>query len=126
MRLLLDSRDLINLVEHGRPTTMQQFDAYLRRFNHEIVLTFTNVRELASPLASGVAFLQVRPLLQALEQVPHTCLKEATIVAIEISAAVQAFNNGTEYQSCSPYVARWDHCGPQKSVRGGSWADVTL
>src|SRR5712692_10384530 len=102
MRILLDSRDLINLVEHGRPTTTQQFDTYLRARNDEIVLTFTNVRELASPLASGAGFLQVRPLLQSLEQVPHTYLKEATIVAIEIHAAAQAFDSGTEYQSCSP------------------------
>jgi len=123
MRILLDSRDLINLVEHGRPTTIQQFDAYLRGGNHEIVLTFTNVRELASPLASGVEFLQVRGLLQSLEQMPHTYLKEITIVAIEIQAAVEAFNSGAEYQGCSPYVTRWDHTLMTLPGQQGSAAD---
>lgn len=109
MRILLDSRDLINVVEHGQPIAAQDFDAYLRRGNHQNVLTFTNVRELSSPLAAGVGFLQIRSLLQALEQMPHACLKEVTIVAIEIQSAADAFNSGTEYAGCSPYVTRWDH-----------------
>lgn len=109
MRILLDSRDLINVVERGRPITALDFDTYLRAGNHQIVLTFTNVRELASPLAGGVEFLQIRPLLQALEQMPHTYLKEAMILAAEIQSAVNALNGGTEYECCSPYVTRWDY-----------------
>src|SRR5882724_6321297 len=108
MRILLDSRDLINLVEHGRPTT-QVFDRYLRLGNHQSVLSFTNVRELSSPLAAGVPFLQLRPLLQSLEAMPHIYLKEVGIIGSEIQSAVEAFNSGTEYQSFSPYVTRWDN-----------------
>lgn len=107
MRILLDSRDLINLVEHQRPATTAEFEAFLRAGNHEIVLCFSNVRELAGPIATGAGFLQVRPLLQSLDQMPHVYLREATIVAIEIQAAVEAFNAGTEYQTCSPYVQSW-------------------
>ena|ERR1700722_3602988 len=39
---------------------------------------------------------------------PHTYIKEVTIVALEIQAAVNAFVAGVEYQSCSPFVDRWD------------------
>jgi hypothetical protein len=109
MRILLDSRDLIDLVEHSRPIPAQDFDAYLRSGAHEIVLSFTNVRELSSPLAMGAEFLRIRPLLQCLERFPHSCMKEVTIVAAEIHSAVSAFNAGTEYEDCSPYVSRWDH-----------------
>ena len=109
MRILLDSRDLINLLEHSRPIGVQEFERHLRAGNHCVVLTFTNVRELAGPLAMGVEFMQIRPLLQSLEGLPHVYLKEATVVAIEIQCAVDAFNGGTEYGSCSPYVPRWDY-----------------
>lgn len=109
MRILLDARDLIDIVEHGRPVTSENFEAYLRDRNHQIVLSFTNVRELSSPLARGVEFMQVRPFLQALERMPHVCLKETTIVPSEIRAAVTAFLAGAEFQGPSPYVPRWDH-----------------
>jgi hypothetical protein len=109
MRILLDSRDLINLVEHDRPIAAQDFDAYLRQGGHQIVLSFTNVRELSSPLAMGAEFMRIRPMLQCLERMPHSCMKEVTIVATEIQSAVNAFNAKMEYQDCSPYVSRWDH-----------------
>ena len=57
MRILLDSRDLINIAEHSRPITAENLEAYLRARNHEIVLSFTNVRELSGPLAAGVEFM---------------------------------------------------------------------
>lgn len=129
MRILLDSRDLINLAEHGRPTTTRDFDSYLRARNHEIVLTFTNVRELASPLAAGAEFLRVRSLLQALEQLPHAYLKEVTIVGIEIQSALDAFNSGTEYRNCSPYVTRWDHTlmmAPGQRPGTENWVNLRL
>ena len=131
MRVLLDSRDLINLIEHSRPTTSQEFDAYLRSHNDEVVLTFTNVRELAGPLATGGDFMRLRPFLQSLEQMPHAYLKEVTIVAIEIQAAVEAFNAGTEYpENRSPYVTRWDRTlmtppGQQRSATD-NWVNLRL
>lgn len=109
MRLLLDSRDLIDIVEHGRPVTATVFDAYLRANNHQLVFSFTNVREFSGPLAAGVGFLRLWPFLQALESMPHLYLKEATIIPAEIEAAAGAFNAGTVFQSPSPYVPRWDH-----------------
>ena len=109
MRILLDSRDLIDVVEHGRPVTPENFEAYVRDRNHQVVLSFTNIRELSSPLAEGAEFMRVRPLLQALERMQHLCLKETTIIPSEIRAAVTAFLEGAEYQSPSPYVPRWEH-----------------
>ena len=108
MRILLDSRYLIDVVEHNRPTPPQDFDQYLCAGNHEIVLSFTNVRELVSPLAFGDNFMRLRPLLQLLEHMPHVYIKEVTIVRAEIQAAVDAFTRGIEYEGCSVYVTRWD------------------
>jgi hypothetical protein len=130
MRILLDSRDLINVVEHERPINARDLDSYLRAGGHQIVLSFTNVRELAGPLASGAEFLRVRPFLQSLALMPHTYLKEVAIVAMEIQSAVDAFNGGAEYAGCSPYVTRWDRTlmeppGRQRSA-ADDWVNLRL
>jgi hypothetical protein len=108
MRILLDSRDLINLVEHQSPTTVADFDAYLRAGNHQVVLCFTNVKELAGPIGAGADYAGVAPYFRSLERLPLVYVKESTIFAIEIRSAVNAFNAGVEYQDCSPYVPSWD------------------
>ena len=43
MRILLDSRDLIDLIEHARPVALDRMNTFLRDNNHEFVLTFTNI-----------------------------------------------------------------------------------
>lgn len=108
MRILLDSRDLIDLLEHQQPIAAAEFDAYLRAGNHQIVLCFTNVRELCGPLGAGGGFKRVAPFLRSADEMPRTYLKEVSIIPAEIQFAVEAFNGGTEYQECSPNVARWD------------------
>ncbi len=130
MRILLDSRDLIDLAEHGRPTTIREFETYLRQGNHENVLSFTNIRELAGPLAAGGEFLQIRPILQELERVPHTYIREITIVGEEIRSAVNSFENGAEYQSAEVYTDRWDRTlmpvpGQQESP-ADNWVNLRL
>lgn len=53
--------------------------------------------------------MDVRPFLQALESLPHLFLREVSIFAIELQAAIDAFAAGNEYRDPSPYVRRWDH-----------------
>ena len=109
MRILLDSRDLINLLEHKGPMAPAEYDSYLRAGDHFNVLSFTNVRELVAPLATGVDFVDIRPLLQSLERMPHTYLMEVPIIGLEIYSAVRAFEQKTEYESPCVYTTRWDH-----------------
>jgi hypothetical protein len=108
MRILPDARDLINLTEHGQPVAPDVFCEYLQANQHQIVLSFTNIRELAGPLARRGDFLQVRRWLQALEAMPHLYLQEVSIVGREIESAVQSFNSGIEYRPINIYVTRWD------------------
>jgi len=108
MNILLDTRDLINLAEHERPITLRDFETYLNAGNHRVVLSSTSVREFAGPLARGGEFLRLRPLLQSLERLPHTYIKEVTILAVELEAAVAAFSASVEPEPCSPFVDRWD------------------
>jgi len=108
MRILPDTRDLINLTERVQPISPDQFRQYLLNGNHQAVLTFNNIRELAGPLAAGGDFLRIRGNLQSLEAMPHTYLAEVKIPGIEIQSAVEAFTGGTEYREVFPYVSRWD------------------
>lgn len=129
MRILLDTRDLIGVVERGQPVSVQEFGTYVRDHNHQIVLCFSNVRELASPMYCANDILNTRASFQSLEQLPQTYLKEATIIPGEIRAAIGAFINGEEYRDPSPYVVRWD----QTMVPDGAhpaipvnWINVSL
>src|SRR5712664_1807072 len=108
MNLLVDSRDLIELVERGRPVTVQEVEAFLRAHDHEFVLSFTNIRELVGTLAINGDFLRVRPWLQSLERIPHLYIQEALIPRNEIQSAVDAFNGGTAYRNPNVFVRRWD------------------
>jgi len=130
MRVLLDSRDLINVVEHARPINVADLENYLRTGGHTNVLTMTNVRELASPLSSGIEFMTIRPLLQALEQLPTTYLAEAKIPAVEIQAAVNAFSASREYETPSVDVRRWDYTlvlpPGQRSPATDDWVGLRL
>jgi hypothetical protein len=108
MRILLDSRDLINVLEQKSAVSVGDLDSYLSKGNHEIILCFSNIRELVSPLADGASYLDLRPRLQDLERLRHTYMKEVGIVGIELRAAVDAFSAGTEFVNPSPFVDRWD------------------
>ena len=117
MRILLDAKDLINLVEHRSPLPLTEFTLWLKERGAQLVLTAMNVSELVAPLKSGGDFLQIRVLLQALERAPVCYLREAYIFLQELQAAIQAFPGG-EFRTPDPYVARWDEAiqAPGKSA----------
>ena len=108
MRILLDSRDLINVLEQKSSVSIADLESYLCKGDHQIILCFSNIRELVSPVADGTSYFDIRPHLQTLERLRHTYMKEVGIVGIELQAAVEAFNVGTEFANPSPYVNRWD------------------
>jgi hypothetical protein len=108
MNVLVDARDLIELVERAQPVTTERMDAFLQAHNHEFVLSFTNVRELVSTLAVNDDFLRVRPWLQSLERMPHLYIQETSIPLRELESAVDAFNGRTVYRDPNVFVRRWD------------------
>lgn len=108
MRILLDAKDLINTVEHDRGVTFAELERYTQNGNHTIVLTSTNILEFSASLADTGDFLQMRSLLQKVEKLPLSYLKEWTVPYEELLSAKRAFDIGNEYQSIDPYVRRWD------------------
>jgi len=130
MRILLDSRDLINLLERDRPITAAAYAEFLRTHGHLNVLSATNVREFASPLATGREFMEIRGFLQALDAFPHECIKEAAIPGDELASAVRCFERGIEYEPAGVFVRRWDFTLllPPGQVRGATdnWIGLRL
>jgi hypothetical protein len=118
MRILLDSKDLIDVVEHNRPVTVDDFRVYLRDHGSSLVLTFNNFRELVAPLSRGIDSLHMRDVLQKLETLPVCYLGEMAVLSEETKSAIRAFNSGREYEPISPYVSRWDETlpGPRPPV----------
>ncbi len=109
MKILLDGKDLINLAEHSKPVPLEEFHQTLESKGHQIVLSYTNVRELAAPIAITEEVLKVRRLLNAVESLPAIYIREGFIIDDEIRAAATAFEAGAEYSPINPFVRRWDY-----------------
>jgi hypothetical protein len=109
VRILLDSKDLIDVLEHHRPVGAEDLHAWLTARNSQLVYTMTNISEFAAPLREPETdILVMRGLLQAAEALPHCYLKEGTISRDEIRMAAEAFVEGHECEPWNPYVIRWD------------------
>ena len=108
MLIYLDTKDLINLLEHDRPRPIQEFDAILRAGLHNLAVSFSNVKELSRPLLEPGARTVVTRLLNQLEKLPLRYIREGTIIRDELSEAREAFAGGREYRAISPFVARFD------------------
>lgn len=106
MRVCLDTRDLIDLLE-TRPSHLSHVDALLRTGGHRLVVSFTTVLELSAPLAHPEQSNVMR-LLNQLEALPVIFVNEARIGRQELGAAADAFREGREYSAVDPFVSRFD------------------
>jgi hypothetical protein len=109
MLLLLDAKDLIELIERSQPMPVERFATWLSERGAKIVLTFTNVSEFANCFDGVNDLLHIRAMIQALERLPLAYLHEASIEVNEMELAIAAFDRGDEPAIANPYVSRWDH-----------------
>ena len=70
MRVFLDTRDLIALLQHSDPCDPKVFGEHLVRGGHELVLTPTVVFELSAPITASSPATIVTRLLNNLESLP--------------------------------------------------------
>jgi hypothetical protein len=112
MRILLDVKDLIKIVEHSKPVKLSEFDSWLRTRNAELVYSLVNIRGLAAPLDLGSSYLpQIKDFLDRLESLPHSFVASG-IDLLELRRALDCFNAGKEYLAVNPYVPRFDYVFP--------------
>lgn len=108
MRILLDAKDLINLIEFNHPVSVANLAVWLTQNAGTLVLSFTNVSDFVGPACNRGDFLEMRVLLQKLETLPITYIREGLIIRDELRSALMAFHTGQEPPSPNPYVSRWD------------------
>jgi len=109
VRILLDAKDLINIVESSRPLGVADFGRWLEQRRSVVVLSFTSVSDFVGPVFSSRGdWLQMRALLQRLESLPVVYIREGLIIRDELREALRAYQAGQEPIAVDPYVSRWD------------------
>lgn len=109
MRIYLDAKDIIKLLEKSEPYTAEKFDKYLRNGNHELVFSLITILEISAPLFHKNAKTNVMWLLSQIEKLPHVYVHSSVITRLELEEAYRAFLSGKEYHDISlPFVRRFD------------------
>lgn len=108
MLVYLDARDLIDVFEHGKPCTADRLECVFREGHHELVLSFSNVREVSAPLLSRNVTTNVMSLLNRIEKAPVRFIREGTLPRDELKEALAAFCDSREYKDVYPFVDRYD------------------
>ena len=105
MRIYLDTRDLINLLEKKEPIVrLEDFSAALLRGNHTLVLSFPLVCEIAEPLWDPTSTTLVTKTLTALEQIPHEWIDIGHMPELEMQRAIESLTTGRNYSPANPFV----------------------
>ena len=109
MRIYIDSKDIIKLLEQSDPCTAQEFGDILRKGNHELVFSYVTIMEISEPLLHKKASTNVMTLLNQIEKLPHTFIHSSCIIHRELEEGFSAFSSDNEYKDISPpLVDRFD------------------
>ena len=110
MRIYLDSRDLILLVEKKSSDETLRFEEKLRQGQSELVFSMHNIMECCAPLVHAGESSIVMKTLNRLEQMPHVYIAEEQIELLELREATSAFLERREYTPVTPpLVPRFDY-----------------
>jgi hypothetical protein len=108
MRVLLDASSLID-TEHGNPVSFGELDKMLRENHARLILTYTNVLELAGgSFETNGDWLALRDQLQQVERLPLGYFRERGVKIAELAEAISAFKEERECAPIDPFVRRWD------------------
>jgi len=108
MRILLDIRDLIGLLDRSEPCSLAHCREVLIERDAVVVLTPTLAFELAAPLVHGSGQTVVSSRLNRLEELPLVYFANWRIPAMEIREAINAYAEQREHTNVDPVVPRLD------------------
>jgi hypothetical protein len=108
LRVFLDSRDLIHLIEHARPVDATIFARELTKRNARLVLTYTNVAEFLPRTRDGaIDRARALSLVRSLEQLPLAYLRQPELVRREFREALAAYDGKRPVRRIDGYVDEW-------------------
>ena len=107
MKLYLDAKDLINILQRATPCTADHLEESLRQGGHQLAASFHTVSEISVPLAHATSKTNVMALLNRLEKMPIMFIR-SDIDGLELKEALDAFSSKREYREIHPFVNRFD------------------
>ena len=108
MRIYLETKDLIGLLDRSDACHLGRFAAALRARNAQVAVSPTVVFELAAPLVRGSGRTVVSRRLNRLEELPLTYLVDWRIRELEVREAIEALESKRPYIDVDPTVPRLD------------------
>lgn len=120
MKLYLDTKDLIGLLQEEASCTRDHLEKSLRRGGHRLAVSFITISEMSVPLLRATAKTNVMALLNRLERMPITFIRSDTY-DLELKEALDAYLNTREYKGVDAFVDRFDqtvdlHAQPSTGV----------
>lgn len=106
MRVYLDTRDLINIFERSYPCKPEEFEKFLLKSGHELILSFLNVIEISAPLLQRNAKTNVMLILNRIERLPIKYISKVS--KLELQEAYRDFKESGEYKQVFPFFDRFD------------------
>lgn len=107
MKVFLDSKDLIDILQDDNPCSVDQLEDTLVRGRHQLAVSCYTVTEISVPLAHSSLKTNVMALLNRLERMPIAFI-HAGVDALELKEALDAFSSQREYREIHPFVGRFD------------------
>jgi len=103
MKLYLDAKDLINILQKATPCTADHLEENLRRGGHKLTMSFYTVSEVSVPLVRATSKTNVMALLNRLEKMPITFIR-SDIDGLELKEALDAYSSKREYRGIHDFM----------------------
>lgn len=107
MRIYLDTKDIIEIIEKSNPISLKDLEKILRKKNSELVISITLLLEISEPLIHKSKKTNVMSVINQIEMIPHIFIHVKNLIRFELLEAIDAFNNGREYKNVDPFRRRF-------------------
>ena len=120
MKLYLDTKDLIEILQEEASGTRGHLEESLRRGCHYLTVSFHIVSEMSAPLIRATSKTNVMALLNRLESMPIIFIRSG-IERLELGEALEAYSGKREYRGVHAFVNRFDqtvvlHASPSTGI----------
>ena len=107
MRIYLDTKDLIEIIEKSNPISPIDLKNKLTEKNIELVISNTLLLEISEPLIHNSEKTNVMNVINQIEMIPHIFINTKNLIRFELLEALNSFNIGREYNNVNPFTRRF-------------------
>lgn len=107
MRIYLDTKDLINIIEKSEPISPQDLKKNFIEKANKLIISNMLLLEVSEPLNLKSKKTNVMKFINKLETIPHEFIKTKNLYCRELIEAIKSFNNNKEYKDVNPFTSRY-------------------